>query len=298
MNLVQQYWAGVLKRLQAEVDGFNSIITHQGEKGRENELSLSRVLASLMPLRYGIGSGLIFDSTGNQSLQTDIVIYDAVDEPAVLAQTNQVLFPVENVRSVIEIKTSVGGSEILDIGKKVASVRKLESKNGPDPLCCAVGYSANQQMETIASHVMNLAADERPDLFLVLDPALLGMSKKMAEALGWDGVPVGQDYFIGVAPVQRRDDGVVVAGEYVTSPDSTSVSVIHEGSLYTIHMLAGRGAYLAESARALLLFAEGLLTGLAVNANRPVPSFHYYVTPEIRDLVPVKVSKGGQGQGD
>lgn len=293
MNLVQKYWAGVLRRLQAEVDGFNSIISHQGEKGRENELSLSRVLASLMPLRYGIGSGLIFDSLGNESSQTDIVVYDAVDEPGVLAQTTQVLFPVENVRGAIEIKTSVGGSEIHDIGRKMASVRNLTSKHGPKPLCAAVGYRATQRMETIASHVTQLPEDERPDLFLVLDPALVGMSKSMAETLGWT-VPEGQGYFVGVAPVQRKNDNVVMAGEYVSSPDETSVSTIHEGSLYTIHSLAGGEAYLAESARALLLFAEGLLTGLALKSERPVPSFHHYVTPEIRDLIAITGTTGGR----
>jgi len=41
MNLVGQYWRGVQGRLQAEVDGFNSLIWHQGELGRENEPSLA-----------------------------------------------------------------------------------------------------------------------------------------------------------------------------------------------------------------------------------------------------------------
>src|SRR5690606_22020378 len=94
-------------RLQAEVEGFNNIIEHQGEKGRENELSLSRMIERLAPTRYGVGTGLAFDSGGTQSRQTDVVIYDAIDEPAIFAQTNQVLFPIENVRAFVEVKTTM-----------------------------------------------------------------------------------------------------------------------------------------------------------------------------------------------
>ncbi|MBO0609368.1 DUF6602 domain-containing protein [Myceligenerans salitolerans] len=295
MNLVEKYWSGVLRRLQAEVDGFNSIIGHKGEMGRENELSLSRVLASLMPLRYGVGSGLIFDSKGNRSAQTDIILYDAVNEPAILAQTNQVLFPVENVRGAIEIKTSINGAEIQDIGRKVKSVRELNSEQGSDPLCCAVGYYATQEMQTIAAHISDLSSEQLPDLLLVLDPALLCVSSTLASDLGWT-VPAGQDHFIGVAPVQQRKDGAVLAGAYVPPPDKVSRQAIHEGSLHTIFSLPDREAYLAESARALLLFAEGLLTGLALRDSRPVPSFHHYVTQELRDLIPIRASTDGRGQ--
>jgi hypothetical protein len=43
MNLVGQSRRGVPGRLRAEIDGFNSLIWHQGELGRENELPLTRV---------------------------------------------------------------------------------------------------------------------------------------------------------------------------------------------------------------------------------------------------------------
>src|SRR5437879_9254003 len=99
MSIVEQYWTGVLRRLQAEVENFNRLIEHQGEKGRENESSLARILERLVPTRYGIGSGLLFDAGGKQSRQMDIVVHEQGDEPALLAQTNQVLFPVANVRA-------------------------------------------------------------------------------------------------------------------------------------------------------------------------------------------------------
>jgi hypothetical protein len=287
MHLVEQYWSGVQRRLQAEVDGFNSLISHQGEKGRENELSLARVLGSLIPSRYGVGSGLIFDSKGHESSQTDIVLFDAVDEPAILAQTNQVLYPVENVCGAIEVKTSVGKSEIEDIGEKVASVRALTSMTGPSPLCAAVGYRATQLIQTLASNLRSLKTadhDDRPDLFLVLDPGMVGMSSSIAQTLGWF-VPDDQDYLLGVTPLQRRNDVSALVGDYEAAPDDDATSTIHRGNLYKIHSAPGHGDYLAESARALLLFSEALLTTLAIANGRPAPGFHHYIRREMRDLL-------------
>jgi hypothetical protein len=297
VKLVSQYWRGVLRRLQAEVEDFNSLISHQGEKGRENELSLARMLGNLIPARYGIGSGLIFDTEGNESSQTDIVLFDAVDEPAVLAQTNQVLFPIENVRGAIEVKTAINGSEIEDIGEKVESVRTLNPKIDLAPVYTAVGYRATQTLETIAAHLRKLkteTSDNRPDLFLVLDPALIGMSARIARNLGWH-IPESQEYLLGVTPLQEQSNGLVIIGKYEPVPDGAGTAVIHGGNLFTVHSVSGCD-YLADSARALLLFSEALLTTLATDNGRPSPGFHYYITAEMRDLLMLPSREDRPGQ--
>ncbi|PLV48013.1 hypothetical protein X011_17725 [Mycobacterium tuberculosis variant microti OV254] len=285
VQLISQYWNGVLRRLQAEVEGFNSLISHQGEKGRENELSLARVLSNLIPGRYGVGSGLIFDTEGNESSQTDIVLFDAIDEPAILAQTNQILFPIENVRGAIEVKTSVGKDEIEDIGEKVASVRALVSRVGPAPLYTAVGYRVTQSIATIVKHLKSLKTDDgdnRPDIFLVLDPGIIGIRASIASKLGWEVAE--SDYLIGVAPLQRRDGGVPLVGEYEPAPAGDAPTVVHGGNLFSIHS-ASDIEFLADSARALLLFSEALVTTLATTDGHRPPGFHYYITPEMRDLL-------------
>lgn len=54
MGIIDEYWAGTLQRLQAEVANFNRLIAHQGERGRENEQALSRVLGAAVepPARH------------------------------------------------------------------------------------------------------------------------------------------------------------------------------------------------------------------------------------------------------
>lgn len=289
MKLISQYWRGVLRRLQAEVEDFNNLITHRGEKGRENELSIARMLENLMPARYGVGSGILFDSLGNESWQTDIVLFDAVDEPAILAQTNQVLFPVENVRATIEIKTNINKAEIVNIGDKVEKVRTLKPTIGEVPLFCAVGYRSVIGLDTAATHFNDLKTDEydrRPDLFLILDAAIIGMSQSLAADLGYE-VSDGEDYLLGATPLQVQDSGEPVYGKYVrVEDDEGSTAILHEGNYYAVHEVAGN-EYLADSARALLLFCEALISTLATKSSRAKPGFHHYITTEMRDTMKI-----------
>lgn len=287
MDLIEQYWSGVQRRLQAEVEGFNRLIAHQGEKGRENELSLARLLASLVPSRYGVGSGLIFDQHGTESSQTDIVLFDAVDEPAILAQTTQVLFPVENVRGAIEVKTSAGKAEVLDIGAKVASVRALSPAVGELPLYAAVGYGATLEASTLADHLRSLKGDvhdNRPDLFLILDLAMIGVSGEIATKLGWD-VEAGADYLVGVAPVHAGTGSGRTVGVFSEPPDDYGKTALVDGSMYSVHAAGDGGYYLAEASRALLLFSEALVTALALADGRSAPGIHHYITQPMRDLI-------------
>src|SRR5690349_3042037 len=107
MTILEDYWSAVLRRLQAEVDGFNSLIEHAGERGRENELALARILQVLMPSAYTVGTGLLIDSQDAASKQCDLVLTDQTEQPRLLAQTNELLHPIETVRAVIEVKSTL-----------------------------------------------------------------------------------------------------------------------------------------------------------------------------------------------
>jgi hypothetical protein len=86
-DVVRTYWAGALRRLQAEVDGLSRVVGHAGERGRENEVALVRLLSSLIPRRFGTGSGILIDSHDRQSPQVDVVIYESTMEATLFAQT-------------------------------------------------------------------------------------------------------------------------------------------------------------------------------------------------------------------
>jgi len=84
-RVVEQYWSGVATRLQAEVEVFNRLIGHAGEQGRQKEVALVSILERLLPRRVGLGSGLLIDSTGGRSKQSDAVLFDDGDQPKILA---------------------------------------------------------------------------------------------------------------------------------------------------------------------------------------------------------------------
>jgi len=51
---------------------------------------------------------MVIDRFDSYARQADIVLFEQVDEPAVLAQTTQLIYPIESVRASIEVKTQHG----------------------------------------------------------------------------------------------------------------------------------------------------------------------------------------------
>ncbi|WP_413229326.1 DUF6602 domain-containing protein [Janibacter melonis] len=118
-SIVQDYWRGVAERLQVEANRMNTHGVHRGEIGRANEASLVALISSSIPTGYGVGTGVIFNADGERSNQTDIVIYSQVDQPRILAQTTQTLFPVETVTVAVEVKTTFTKEEVADVERNL-----------------------------------------------------------------------------------------------------------------------------------------------------------------------------------
>ncbi|MFC8532930.1 DUF6602 domain-containing protein [Streptomyces sp. NPDC057249] len=173
-KIVEQYWSAVARRLQEEVDTFNKLIGHAGEQGRENELSLVRLMENLLPTSVGVGSGMIIDSYGGVSKQTDIVIYNSADQPSILAQTTQAIFPVENVMMTIEVKTTLDEDEIADCVAKGEAQRSLRTATGkPAPPMMVLAYNAATMISTVASHLRKIDKSLRPEAMCIVNPGVL-----------------------------------------------------------------------------------------------------------------------------
>jgi hypothetical protein len=125
MDILEQYYKGILLSLKSEVDLINQIFLHQGIKGEGNENVLRELLVKFIPKKYGVSSGIIVDSKGKQSKQCDIIIYDNWHYPEVLSLTSVKLFPVEFVYAVIEVKTTLTKEESLIALENIKSVKSL-----------------------------------------------------------------------------------------------------------------------------------------------------------------------------
>ena len=70
-----QHTSAIIKGLIGEADALKKL-NHKSLKGQLRELLATRLLAKLLTIQFGIGSGVIINQLGMQSPQTDIIIYD------------------------------------------------------------------------------------------------------------------------------------------------------------------------------------------------------------------------------
>ena len=118
-----------------------------GERGRENELALAQVLSSLIPQRFGTGSGPLIDAADKQSGQVDVVIFEHAVEATLFAQTTQLLYPIETVYATIEVKTKLRAEDLFEFQDKTMKLRSLTAgrphlDGSTAPLNCLFAYTA------------------------------------------------------------------------------------------------------------------------------------------------------------
>ncbi|WFB36806.1 hypothetical protein P3T73_03395 [Kiritimatiellota bacterium B12222] len=123
--MIDIYYEGIMKRLDSDVSFINSIIDHQGEKGRGNEEAICSILKKYLPKRYSIDTGIIIDKEGVQSKQIDLIIYDEFLVPGIFTLGPVKLIPVDAVFLTIEVKTSLNASTAKTALENIKSVRKL-----------------------------------------------------------------------------------------------------------------------------------------------------------------------------
>jgi len=125
-SILLKYYSGILSQLNAEVQKVNSLFEHQGLKGAGNEEALVGLLKKFIPKKYGVSSGIVIDSEGNQSKQCDIIIYDNYNFPEILSLSYSKFFPVDLVLAVIEVKTSLDSKKAEIALENIDSVKKLK----------------------------------------------------------------------------------------------------------------------------------------------------------------------------
>src|SRR6266498_1248304 len=275
MPVVEEYWNGVVRRLQAEVDDFNNLVWHHGERGRANELALTQVLQRLLPSSVGIGSGIVIDSNDRHSRQTDVVVYDRANQPSVLAQTTQVLFPVESVYLVIEVKSTLSTKELEDCFIKHAEMEELEPAGGHvRPVYALLAYTSGVSPAVISRKLRGDTL-RRPQLLCVLSHGLVG--GRIA--------PNDGDYHIGLAGLHLREEAGTRMSEAWDQPvGGEGDRVQRHGALYPSVKTGNRNRIVAEPGRALLLFCDALLRMMAQRGAIPEPSMSHYLTPVAREL--------------
>ncbi|CRM70695.1 hypothetical protein [Pseudomonas sp. 31 R 17] len=130
-------------------------VLHKGEKGALRESFVINLLQQFLPFHFGVGSGVVVDKNGSESVQVDIVIYDKRTMPPILETAGRGVYLIDSVLRVIEVKSVVDGraldqfSRMIECfdpenpqGLKMAGKGKLEGGQSYYPVCALFGFES------------------------------------------------------------------------------------------------------------------------------------------------------------
>jgi len=112
-------------------------VEHDGEKGAFREFFVARLIRPFMPPHLGVGSGVVIASNGQQSRQSDVIIYDRRLLPPILVAGDRGIFPIDSVLAVIEVKSVLTASHykiLADAARRISP----PSPNNPNGLPIAI----------------------------------------------------------------------------------------------------------------------------------------------------------------
>lgn len=131
--------------------------THPGMKGENNEDNWIAWFRKYLPSRYAVDRAAIIDSTGKESEQIDLVIYDVQYSYLVFHQQNIKLVPAESVYAVFEVKPNLNKEHMEYAQKKAESVRSLLRSSAP--IQHAGGQYAPKPLHEILAGVLTTRSD-------------------------------------------------------------------------------------------------------------------------------------------
>ena len=126
--MVKKYYQRFSEKMLSEVGCISEAISHAGEKGRNNEQVLADFLRKYLPQRFSVDTGQVVAADGSTSSQTDIIIHDRFNTPALFLGGASVLVPIETTYAVISVKTTLDKTELADAVKQIESVRRLKNE--------------------------------------------------------------------------------------------------------------------------------------------------------------------------
>ena len=105
-------------------------IDHDGFRGRIREIAVDRLIRPFLPSYCSLGTGKVIDHQGEQSAETDLLIYSPTILPPILYSGRDGLFPLEACLYALEIKSKVTAKEVRDTVTKFRRLRTLKYSSG------------------------------------------------------------------------------------------------------------------------------------------------------------------------
>lgn len=117
-------------RHTASLSQIDGQVGHPGVKGRFRELLLNNLLAPWLPVAVGTGTGIIVDHEQRvfDAGQDDIIIFDQMLSPAVLASTNSThgVYLYDNVLCRVEVKSTLTKADLTSFAQSSKKISELK----------------------------------------------------------------------------------------------------------------------------------------------------------------------------
>lgn len=156
INLLDLYSA-MQKEMMSTLHAGTVAVIHSGTKGDNTEYNWINWFKAYLPNRYKVDKAIIIDSTGQQSEQIDLVIYDAQYSYLVFNQNNTKVIPAESVYAVFEVKQNLNKAHINMAAKKAKSVRTLTRTSAQ--IISASGIIPPKTLHEIPSGILTTRSD-------------------------------------------------------------------------------------------------------------------------------------------
>ncbi|MEQ9426196.1 MAG: hypothetical protein RJQ09_17360 [Cyclobacteriaceae bacterium] len=136
------------KRLRLELK--EKLIQHPGEAGSAREVVLREFIQKNIPQKFGVDTGFVFDSKGDTSKQTDLIVYDKEVCPSFSAVGDKKFFPCEAVVAAAEIKSNIlNKSSLRSAFNNLRSIKSLDRSASQN----AIDMLRGEHIDNISNHL-------------------------------------------------------------------------------------------------------------------------------------------------
>lgn len=150
-KLLDDYLHSVISGYVAQAKAISNI-KHKLTKGQIREFFIQNLLQHFLPGYLDVASGIVMNNRGEQSKETDIIIYDTRLLPPFLFSGNLNIFPIESVVATIEVKSFLNKPSLEKAERDATHLtetiwknnKRLVSPDPPLPLPCLFGFDGNR----------------------------------------------------------------------------------------------------------------------------------------------------------
>lgn len=175
---IKKYFNIISQKIQLDSDLIaKSFSSHHPSSGQNKEKLVLELLNKCLPSRYIVDTGLVVDSEGNHSHETDLLIADGLNDFPFFSKNYKSIWFAESIYAAIEIKSKLGPAELDDALEKCRCFKNLKRKYDESIkprireslfIIWAFDSDSNESIKNnLIDKISDIPVNEQPDLIVV-----------------------------------------------------------------------------------------------------------------------------------